>query len=151
MCVWGDTLLTQLMFGICFLRERILPPTTAQGECMDHLPMILMTPPPMEQSKTEDPRLTNEINRQYADRVHLVATKYNCLVLDVFEILDKNEQYYCSTNSMGLSKNGNTLVYDGIKGLIKKHYPQLAPMTDGNGKYGDSGIPLQEKLWFELC
>jgi hypothetical protein len=117
---------------------------------MDHLPMILMTPPPIiEQSKSED--LTNEINREYVDRVCLVATKYNCLVLDVFEILDRNEEYCFLTTGMGLSKNGNTLVYEGIKGLIKIHYPQLAPMTDGNGKYGDSGIPLEGKLWFELC
>lgn len=116
---------------------------------MDHLPMILMTPPPIEQSKSEDLWLTNEINRQYADRIHLVASKCNCLVLDFFEILDRDEEYW--TDGLGLSKNANALVYEVIKGLIKKHYPQLAPMTDGNGKYGDTGIPLEEKLWFELC
>ena len=111
--------------------------------------MILMTPPQIEKSKSEDMGLTNKINRQYAGQVNLVASKYNCLVLDLFEILDRDEEYW--TDGLGLSKNGNALVYEGIKGLIKKHYPQLAPMTDGNGKYGGTGIPLEEKLWFELC
>ena len=126
-----------------------MPPTTPQGECLDRLPIILITPPPIEQSKSDELGLTNKTNRQYADIVHLVAQECNGLVLDLFEILDQDNDYW--TDGVHLTAKGNELVYQGLMELIKEHHPQLAPMVGGNGKYGEIGMPLDEKLWYERC
>ena len=50
-----------------------------------------------------------------------------------------------------LSEIGNTLVYEGLINLIEKDHPHLLPMTDGEGKYGSNGVPLEGSLWREMC
>lgn len=116
---------------------------------MDQLPIILVTPPPVDDVIASD-YLTSETTRQYAEKVQSVAERYNCLCLDLFETFG-NKQACWTDDGVHLNTKGNELVYKGMMKLIQQKLPQLAPMTDGNGKYGDHGIPLEEKLWFELC
>ena len=39
----------------------------------------------------------------------------------------------------------------GLIDVIRRELPDLAPMQDGDGKYGSQGIPLDGVLWKELC
>lgn len=93
--------------------------------------------------------LTSTTTRLYGDRVQMVADRCNCRCLDLFDAVGNHHE--CWTDGVHLNQKGNELVYKGMTELLHNEYPQLVPMTDGNGKYGKLGIPLQEKLWRELC
>ena len=45
------------------------------------------------------------------------------------------------------------LLQQGLIKVIQQELPDIAPMEDedGEGKYGSKGIPLDGKLWKELC
>lgn len=137
------------------VRERIPPPTTLQGQCLEELSIILITPPPVDDDIAAE-YLTSTRTRQYANRVQSVANTCNCACLDLFEVFsisnkEDEQDYYWTDDGVHLNEKGDELVYEGLMKLIQTEFPQLAPMTDGNGKYGSIGIPLQEKLWHELC
>jgi lysophospholipase L1-like esterase len=85
--------------------------------------------------------------------VKKVAAQHGCPVVDVFEALGGNGDEYGQNLSDGLHLNGhgNTLLFEGLLKMIKTHYPYLAPMEDGDEKYGTTGIPMEEKLWRDLC
>jgi len=110
---------------------------------------MLVTPPPVQDSISSG-YLSSETTRQYADRVQVVADKCNCTCLDLFQVFG-NKQGCWTDDGVHLNSKGNELVYKGMVKLLQQEYPQLTPMTDGNGKYGELGIPLEEKLWHELC
>uniref|UniRef100_A0A7S1ZD82 SGNH hydrolase-type esterase domain-containing protein n=1 Tax=Ditylum brightwellii TaxID=49249 RepID=A0A7S1ZD82_9STRA len=132
----------------------------------DDLPIILFTPPPVDadawyahRGEPKDKKRindrANENAKLYGDIVKDVAKKANCSVLDVFDCLGGNgpvETYGKHLrDGLHLSASGNVLVYEGLMEVLGKDHPHLLPMIDGSGKYGKSGIPLEEKLWGELC
>mmetsp|Transcript_23398 Transcript_23398/g.32787 ORF Transcript_23398/g.32787 Transcript_23398/m.32787 type:complete len:282 (-) Transcript_23398:192-1037(-) len=140
------------------------------SSCDDHEqrpvpPIILFTPPPVDvdawykargpppEEKQKNDR-ANENAKEYGNRVKEVATSLDCPVLDVFELLggnDGSENYgKYLRDGLHLSSSGNQLVYEGLTNLISTSYRHLAPMTDGQGKYGTIGVPLEENLWSEL-
>jgi isoamyl acetate esterase len=118
-------------------------------------PIILLTPPPLDQKawfsfKGIDNR-SNERHHAYGAVVKEVAQKHDCKVLDVWKILegDTSPDLYNKylTDGLHLNELGNQKLYQGLIELIRKDFPDLAPQQDGE----DSGIPLEEKLWEELC
>lgn len=132
----------------------------------DVLPIILFTPPPVDvdawyaergEPKDEGRRndRANENAKLYRDIAINVGKRMNCSVLDVFDLLGGNssaEEYGKHLrDGLHLSESGNVLVYEGLIELLRKDYPHLFPMVDGQGKYGETGIPLDGNLWRELC
>jgi lysophospholipase L1-like esterase len=123
-------------------------------------PIILFTPPPVheemwaafKESETSD--RTNARAREYGNKVKQVAAAHDCHVVDSWEVLSgsTNESEFGKYLSDGLHLNesGNRLVYQAFMELLQEKYPHLAPMEDGEGKWGKAGIPLEEKLWQEL-
>lgn len=137
------------------------------------VPIILFTPPPVS-SKAWDHYCTvtsprplsprsNDKSREYGMKVKEIGKEMNCAVVDTFSLLggyiddDHNisEEHYNQylTDGLHLNGEGNRIVFDGLMDVLKKHHPDLLPMEDedGGGKYGTNGIPLEEKLWSELC
>jgi isoamyl acetate esterase len=142
--------------------------------------VILFTPPPVDvdawyKSRGGTPNDPNRRNdranqtaKEYGSRVKQVAATYNnknsqgnsnsvVSVLDVFDLLGGNsdsvETYSRHLrDGVHLSESGNRLVYEGFMKLLDQEHPHLLPMLDGEGRYGISGgVPLEEKLWGELC
>lgn len=126
-------------------------------------PIVLITPPPVH-AETWDEYMTtnfdclsprsNEASRLYGDRVKLVAREMGCSVVDSFSLLRGNESgdVYKGYLEDGLHLNGegNRLLFEGFMEVIRRDHAQLAPMVDGDGKYGESGIPVEGELWKEL-
>ena len=135
----------------------------------DLIPIILMTPPPVDidawyknrnGGKDDDRRndRANDNAKRYGQRVKEIGSTFQrCSVVDVFDLLGGNGPVSNYTkhlrDGLHLSSSGNQLVYDGLMNVLQLDYPQLLPMMDGNGRYGPSGsgVPLEEKLWRELC
>jgi lysophospholipase L1-like esterase len=125
-------------------------------------PIILLTPPPVHEESWVTTSLAwreiercdrdNQVTRQYGDKVKQVATEHDCHVVDTWELLsgstDDRSKYL--SDGLHLNESGNRLVYQGIMELLQDKYPALTPMEDGEGKWGATGIPLEEKLWQEL-
>lgn len=123
------------------------------------IPIILITPPPVDekawaahmQSFSADRK--NHVSRTYGQSCLQVAAEHDCAVLDVYDLLggDSGDCSKHLSDGLHLSESGNVLVYEGLMGVIKEKYPNLAPMEDGDGKHGASGIPVEEALWRDLC
>jgi lysophospholipase L1-like esterase len=123
-------------------------------------PIILFTPPPIheemwaafKESETSD--RTNARAREYGDKVKQVGAELDCHVVDTWKVLsggmDKNEFGKYLSDGLHLNETGNRLVYQAFMGLLQEKFPHLAPMEDGEGKWGKAGIPIEEKLWQEL-
>jgi lysophospholipase L1-like esterase len=114
------------------------------------LTIILMTPPPFDAPAWDENKplpesgsRSNDAAREYGERVKLVGKNHNCHVLDVFELLGGNGNDYGQYLSDGLHLNGsgNTKLYEGLMELIQRELPHLAPEE----------IPMEEKLWTDLC
>ncbi len=129
-------------------------------------PIILITPPPIDKNAWDKYCLdnfgdlslrTNEAAKSYGDRVKLVASELGCHVVDSFSLLGGNdvggEKSYGIhlEDGLHLSASGNRLLFEGFMDVVKRELPDLAPMEDGEGKYGTSGIPLEGELWKVLC
>jgi len=129
------------------------------------LPIILITPPPVAPKKWEafciqtgrpvSLRCNNRV-KEYSHVVQKTAQKFNCPVLDSFNLFGgdtDDESIYQDYLSDGLHLNGhaNLILYRALMDLIQNYLPQRAPMVDGEGRYGTNGVPLEEKLWKELC
>lgn len=136
--------------------------TEDNESCRTHVPIILMTPPPVDidawfrsRGYEEDAAYdrANDVARNYGNRVKQVGVDFNCSILDVFDLLGGNGDDYGQNlrDGLHLSGDGNKLLYTGLMDLITTDFPELAPMLDGNGRYGKVGVPLEEKLWSELC
>jgi hypothetical protein len=46
-----------------------------------------------------------------------------------------------------LTEEGNRIVFDGIMDAIRSDLEHLLPLEEDGGV----GVPLEEKLWSELC
>lgn len=130
------------------------------------IPVILLTPPPCDiERRTEfclqtygnldRARRSNENARLYAQAVRIVGQEHECSVVNVFECLGGDgtsvEAYRDNlSDGVHLTARGNTLVYRALVELIDREYPHLAPMTDGDGRHGTTGVPLDQKLWDEF-
>ena len=138
------------------IRERVLGESPTR-----EFPIILLTPPPVDEvawktfKHLPTSNRTNQRARMYGDRVKQVAKDLHCPVIDTWELLEGNsdERSKYLADGLHLQENGNRLIYQAVMDLIRNQYPKLAPMADddGEGKYGSSGIPVEEKLWGELC
>jgi isoamyl acetate esterase len=128
-----------------------------------HFPILLLTPPPVHETMWKEWKgldvsdRCNDRARQYGDIVKKVALTCGdpyIAVVDVWELLDgdhdlKTRAQYLS-DGLHLNTAGNRKVYQGIMECLRNNFPHLLPMEDGNGKYGTTGIPMEEKLWQEL-
>jgi len=97
---------------------------------------------------------SNENAKLYGARVLQLAKELDCAVVDTFNILGGNheegEKFYGKylTDGLHLNEEGNRLVYRGIMDALKSKsdYAHLLPSTEDGGT-----VPLEEKLWSELC
>lgn len=128
--------------------------------------VILMTPPPCDGEAwkkfsnanfglgNEKLVRTNEASKAYGDACGRVAAELGCECLNVYELLGggNGKDIYSKHLSDGLhlSGSGNTLVFEGLMTLIKEKFPEIAPM-EGDGKNEATGIPMEHKLWLDLC
>jgi isoamyl acetate esterase len=126
------------------------------------VPILLLTPPPVDEAawasfrEIETCDRQNDVTRLYGLKVKDIAQQYeNCLVVDTWELLEGNKHTRGQYLSDGLHLNeaGNDKVYEGLMDAMQAKFPDLAPMSvdDGEGRYGSSGISMEEKLWKELC
>ena len=116
-----------------------------------------MTPPPFDAAAWKKFRnldvdgRANDVAKSYGEKVEAVAKSHNCSVLNVWDLLEggSSPEVYGKYLSDGLHLNedGNRKVHEGLMNLLKKEYPKLAPMEEGSSE----GIPLEGKLWEELC
>ena len=72
------------------------------------------------------------------------------MVVDTHKLLggDKDRSFYGQylTDGLHLAEKGNRIVFDGIMDVIRSDLEHLLPLEEG-----DVGVPLEEKLWSELC
>ena len=131
--------------------------TASSSGDKDELPIILITPPPFNAAAWREFRkLTvdgraNEVAKSYGDKVKEVGSTNNCKVLDSWDALEggTSPEVYGKYLSDGLHLNakGNEKLYNALLELIKRELPDLAPMEEG----ATTGVPLEGKLWEELC
>ena len=122
-------------------------------------PIFLLTPPPFDAAawmsfrRLDSPGRDNQVARAYGNKVKEVAANLDqCAVVDTWNLLEgssDNKSQYLS-DGLHLNEAGNRLVHKAIMEVLKKDFPHIAPMVDGDGKYGTNGIPLEEPLWREL-
>mmetsp|Transcript_5141 Transcript_5141/g.7604 ORF Transcript_5141/g.7604 Transcript_5141/m.7604 type:complete len:306 (+) Transcript_5141:34-951(+) len=145
--------------------------TSNQQQQQDQPPIILFTPPPVSAKAWDhyctvtsprplSPR-SNDNCREYGKVVQQIAKDMDCAVVDTFSLLGgdqddvdvDDEEYYAKyfVDGLHLNNEGNAIVYRGLMETLKEHHHELLPMVDGDGRYGSSGVPLEEKLWSELC
>jgi lysophospholipase L1-like esterase len=128
------------------------------GNSSSSFPIILFTPPPVDEDlwasfrEIEKSDRTNQVARQYGDKVKQVAAEFGCHVVDTWEVLSgsTNDRGKYLSDGLHLNDSGNRLVYQAFMELLQEKYPHLSPMEDGEGKWGTTGIPVEEKLWQEL-
>lgn len=143
---------TNLEYIISSIRSRCGTPS---------FPIFVLSPPPVDQEAWRKHReidyfdRTNENSRAYGLVAKRVAEKLGCCFIDTWKCLggDGPASDYGKHLSDGLhlTESGNRLIFDELLGLIRKDFPQLAPMVDGDERYGEIGIPVEEKIWTELC
>jgi lysophospholipase L1-like esterase len=125
------------------------------------VPIILITPPPaaakawdhyctVTSPRPLSPR-SNENSKQYGKRILMIGKELDCSVVNTYDLLggDDGEEYYGKylTDGLHLTEEGNRIVYDGMMDVLKRNYDHLLPIEDG----ATIGVPLEEKLWSELC
>jgi lysophospholipase L1-like esterase len=126
-------------------------------------PIIVCTPPPVDEAAwcrfraVDRSDRTNKRTRSYGNCAKQVAAMTpNCACLDVWELLEGHDPDKLSaylSDGLHLNHSGNRRLYDGLMKLIVDQFPDLAPMVDGEGRYGASGggVPLEEELWKVRC
>lgn len=50
-----------------------------------------------------------------------------------------------------LTGEGNSLVYDGLMEVIREELGDRGVLPLVEGEEGDGGVPLDQKLWSEMC
>jgi lysophospholipase L1-like esterase len=133
------------------------------------LPIILMTPPPVEEEawakwrEIETSDRFNHVAREYGKRIQAVAQKHTkCSVVDTWTLLEGDRAFnddgvfprsqYLS-DGLHLNEHGNRKIFQGLMEVLSTDFPDILPMSDsdGDGRYGTTGVPLEEKLWRQLC
>mmetsp|Transcript_20705 Transcript_20705/g.45071 ORF Transcript_20705/g.45071 Transcript_20705/m.45071 type:complete len:263 (-) Transcript_20705:179-967(-) len=140
------------------IREAIGKPTHNDNDTNCTVPIILITPPPVdaEQWKKDLGKFdhcdrSNSAAREYGEALKNVASSLDhCPVLDTWELLggddfDTYQSYFC--DGLHLNNTGNQLVYEGIASIIQSKYPHLAPAEEND----TVGIKDEEPAWEELC
>lgn len=103
------------------------------------LPILLITPPPIDPSESDDLGLSSKINRQYADQVLAMAKSSDCGVVDLFDVLTGDDHYW--TDGVHLNELGNERVYDAVVSILFKRYPYVEPAR----------IQMEKPPWRELA
>mmetsp|Transcript_16474 Transcript_16474/g.25830 ORF Transcript_16474/g.25830 Transcript_16474/m.25830 type:complete len:254 (+) Transcript_16474:54-815(+) len=125
--------------------------------------VLVITPPPVAKNKWDgwcmenfgdlSPR-TNEVSKLYGDRAKSVAKELGCSVVDSFSLLggnDTDESYGKHLeDGLHLNGSGNKLLFEGLMDVLKRDFPELAPMDDRDDKNGKIGIALHGALWKEF-
>jgi len=147
-----------------YIRDNPIYITQNTGDDL-FLPILLITPPPVASKKWETFCIQtgrpvslrcDQRGKEYSQVVQKISQKYKCPVLDSFTLFggdtdDESIYQHYLYDGLHLNREGNLILYQALMDLIQKSLPNLAPMIDGEGIYGTTGIPLQEKLWKELC
>jgi hypothetical protein len=118
------------------------------------LPIILMSPPPVDTERWDrhnrnlerDPAYrANDVAKQYGERVQQVAETHDCLYLDVFDALQGNKGTYQDFLSDGLhlSSSGNSQVYRSLVDLLARQGETLLPDNLPGDRYTDLSVSLQ--------
>lgn len=130
-----------------------------------HFPIILMTPPPIDEEAWASYRnikvldRTNENARLYGLKLKEISLHHeNCEVFDTWELLEGHSSREVRTkylyDGLHLNQSGNRLIFDGLLNhMIRSKYPHLAPMddNDGDSKHGtNGGVPIEGKLWTDF-
>ena len=154
--------LTQIppLFNVFSNRER------AVSHKQKQFPIILLTPPPFDASawrrfKNIEPEESagrnNEVAKTYGNKVMEVGEAHGCSVLNVWDCLEgpspERYQEYLS-DGLHLNEEGNRKVHQNLMSLIRKQHPNLAPATAAEDSPDDPntvGVPLEGKLWHDLC
>ena len=92
---------------------------------------------------------SNDAARSYGNQVKSVVDQFDLGLVDTWALLEGNspsKSRYLS-DGLHLNEKGNRAVYLGLKSALLQKYPEVLPMEDGQGKYGKSGVPLEEELW----
>jgi isoamyl acetate esterase len=120
-------------------------------------PIVLCAPPPVDEATwarhlgNPNSNRTNRRTRSYGSCVKQVADSMsNCAFLDTWELLHGDDRQVLGSylsDGLHLSEAGNQKLFEGLMSLISSQFPHLAPMVDGEGKYGATGVPLEEELW----
>jgi len=125
-------------------------------------PIILFTPPPVSPKAWDhfctvtSPRpLSPRSNAQcklYGTKLKEIGREMDCSVVDTYQLLGgSDEEVYKRhlVDGIHLNGEGNRLVYDGLMEVIKMKLGDrgVLPLEEG----GDSGVPLDQKLWSEMC
>ena len=125
------------------------------------VPIILLTPPPADAEAWDhycsvvsprplSPR-SNLNAKKYGERVKTIGSEMDCVVVDTHKLLggDKDRSFYGQylTDGLHLTEEGNRIVFDGIMDAIRSDLEHLLPLEEEGGV----GVPLEEKLWSELC
>ena len=122
-------------------------------------PILLITPPPfdaeawMSHKGFDTPGRDNQVAKTYGDKVKQVAVGLEmCSVVDTWTLMEGSSDNISKYLSDGLHLNeaGNRLVHKGIMDALAKDFPNVLPMLDGEGRNGESGVPLEEPPWREL-
>ena len=125
-------------------------------------PVVLIAPPPIEETMWGDflklrgqggSDRSNEHTRSYGLALEQVAKENDCLFLDAWTLMegDKSTRGSFVFDGLHLNEKGNRALYNGLMDLLEANRPEVLPMMDGDGRYGTKGVPLEEKLWRELC
>ncbi len=103
------------------------------------LPILLITPPPIDPFESDELGLSSKVNRLYADQVLAVAKSSECGAVDLFHVLTGDNQYW--TDGVHLNELGNERVFDVAVSELFKRYPQVEAAR----------IPMEKPSWRELA
>lgn len=129
------------------------------GEEDDNFPIIVFSPPPVDQvtwrrelGLYEHFDRTNDVARQYGLAAKDVASSLGCPFFDVWELLGGHDlqiygQHLC--DGLHLSASGNRLLFDGLLDLIHTQLPHLSPSNTDDSI--QRGIQVDGPLWSDLC
>lgn len=94
----------------------------------EDLPLILVTPPPV----VDDVKgaRTNVAVKEYRDVVLSLGKEEDLPVFDLWEAcegsqVEKFKAYL--VDGLHLNGQGNTVLYEGLMGVVEKHYPDFLP------------------------
>lgn len=140
--------------------SKIVTEIRKETSSLPDFPIIIMTPPPIDEQAWKeylglfdyyDRR--NDVARKYGLEAKRIAKELDCTVLDTWELLGGDSPGYGKHlfDGLHLSESGNELIHEGLMRLLKEKYTDLSPQEFVDGKYVGAGVPVEEKVWEELC
>lgn len=128
-------------------------------------PIILFTPPPVAPKAWDhfctitsprplSPR-SNTCCKLYGSALKEIGKEMDCPVVDTYQLLggDEGEEFYGRylVDGIHLTGEGNSLVYDGLMDVIRRELGDKGVLPLLEGEEGSVGVPLDQKLWSEMC